>query len=569
MSSNLCRAEYLWEAAARQGLRSVLFYFVGYPPTSDGVMHVDWFWGPGNYYFELCGAACYLSYIPEGLREVARERRGSLRGKAFLVEFGKAEGWANLPESLSPPLESMIRVAPKAGSGVNYHVLLLDTEGRGYDRCLIAREKDCEKALCVLGPGEWSGWHREVFHVGGSEVEGIVRFKLIELSRDGSRFRLYRSQVYPVRGFTHPPELSEELVSRLGPYINEAVGRMFVLGLVDEQTLLEEFDYQIEWIASAARYLMDERGASIFFLHWHFLDLLQHHVLGMADPAGGSYDPAGKEGGRRLLRLGYQRADRLVGRFMELLDGDTYLVVVSDHGNVPNRKRYSLVRALAERGLVHVERGEDGEERVDWSKSKVFVDLTNVYVNLRGRYAGGVVEPSEYEDVRRQVIDVLRSCRDQDGEYVVLFALRREDAPLVGLWGPHVGNVVFVYSQGFTWGFYSPEPGSVKAGGANHGPQPPTAETEFSSNYATFIIVGPGIKKGYERPVDFLGPVQLVDVAPTISHLLGIRPPRHSQGRVLYDFLEGWDVSEVRRERRPLKFPTTPVELKGDVTDLV
>ncbi|MCD6509626.1 MAG: alkaline phosphatase family protein [Thermoprotei archaeon] len=570
MSSNLCRAEYLWEAAGRQGLRSVVFYFVGYPPTTDKAVHVDWFWRPGDYYFEICRAACYLNYIPERVKAVIKRGRRTLRGMASLVEFKRAEGWINLPESKSPPLEAEISIEPKfEGKAITYYVLLLDTQGKGYDTCLIAKEKDGKKALCTLRPGEWSNWFEEEFEIEGTKKIGTVRFKLIELSEDGTRFRLYRSQVYPVYGFTHPPELSKELVDKFGPYVNEAITKFFLVGLVDEKTWVEEMEYQITWISRAAKYLMDKYDASIFIMHWHLLDTLQHFVLALADPEGGIEDEAMRKEGMRLLRLGYQIADKLVGEFLKFVDDRTYLVVVSDHGNVPDRKRYSIVKALAEKGLVCVEKGPDGREVVNWAKSKVFVDLTNVYVNLKSRYANGVVDDSEYEEVRRQVIDALRSCKDQDGEYAVLFALKREDAPLVGLWGPHAGDVVFVYSQGFTWGTEGFEPGSVKVVGAHHGPQPPTAETELASNYAGLFIIGPGIKKGYVRPLEFMGPTQLVDVAPTVSYLLGIKPPKHSQGRILYDFLEGWDVSEMKRERKPLKFPKALTPIKGDVTDLV
>ncbi len=560
MSSNLCRAEYLWEAAGRQGLKSIVFYFVGYPPTTDMAIYFDWFWRPQAFFFEICSAACYMSY--------PSVKKPGKAGRIFPVKFREAEGWASLPDSTVQPLEAEIRVEPKiGGEGVTYHVLIFGEEREGYDRCLISKEKDAGKSLAVLKPGEWTDWFREVFRVEGEKKIGTVRFKLVELSPDGSRFLLYRSQVYPTTGFSSPPEVSGELVKMFGPYINEAAGRLFLRGPLDEETFKEEFEYHIKWIAGAAQYLMDKYDASIFVMHWHFLDTLHHGVLGQADPEGSMFDPEKADEARRVLRLGYQMADRLVGEFLKILDENTYLFVVSDHGDVPNRKKYSIVRALAKRGLVHVEKTPDGRERVDWSRSKVFVDLTNVYINLKSRYAGGIVEDDEYEDVRREVIDVLRSCKDQDGEYVVLLALKREDAPLIGLWGPYVGDVVFVYNKGFTWGVDLNGERSMLVGGANHGPQPPTAETAFSSNYAAIIAVGPGLKKGYVRPVDLLGPAYTVDVAPTVSYLLGIKPPRHSQGRVLYDFMEGWDVSPMKRKRVPLRFPRAPTPLRGDVTD--
>jgi len=563
MSSNLCKAEYFWEAAARQGRKTVLFNFIGYPPTSKKVIHVDWFFMPGAYYFEIARAVSYANFMPEPPFDPSP---GVVKKSMSHVEFERAKGWRNLPKGDPEPLEARIEVAPNTGDeSITYYVLLLGRSGK-YRTCAISRIKDYSKILIELKPGQWSPWFKEVFTIDDQRREGTIRFKLVELSPDAARFRLYRSQVYPTSGFSHPPEVSGELVQKFGPYVNEAVTYLYFAGLVDERTWIEELEYQINWIINAAGYLMNKYNATVFFLHWHLLDALQHKVLGYADPSGGKYDPSLAKRAWRTLELGYKLADELIGGFMKLLDNETYLVVVSDHGNAPNRKKFSILRALAERGLVHIVKKERGFQ-VDWTKSKVFVDLTNVYVNLRSRYKGGVVDDSEYEEVRKQVIDALRSCKDEEGEYAVAFALKREDAAMIGLWGEHVGDVVFAYSPGFTWGVDGIWEGSQKAGGANHGPQIPTAETHYSSNYAIFIIAGPGIKKGYERNVDFLGPVLLVDIAPTMAYLLGILPPRHTQGRILYDFLEGWDASEMKRRRVPLKIPIVRRKLKGDVTD--
>jgi len=566
MSSNLCKAEYLWEAAARQGLRSVLLYFVGYPPTTDMTVHVDWFWRPGRFYFEICSNACYVH--DNSAKDKRRRLRTRARRRVRLlvpVELKEAE-WINTPKTHSPPLEAEIEVQPNLkGEGVTYYALILDPDGQGYSELLLSKEKNASKALCRLREGEWSEWFRETFIVEGEEKVGTVRFKLVKLSKDGKEIILYRSQVYPVSGFTYPPEVADELIEKFGPYINEAVSKAFFAGLVDEKTLVEEFEYQIKWISDAAKYLMDKYEASLYMMHWHFPDSLEHRILGMADPAGGMYDPDKAEEAWHILRLGYQIADKLVGEFLKYLDEETYLVIVSDHGNSPNRKRYSVVKALAERGLIEIE-DHDGNKRINWAKSKIFIDLTNIYVNLKSRYKNGIVEDSEYEDIRREVIDVLRSCKDQEGEYAVTFALRREDAPMIGLWGEHVGDIVFVYSPSFTWGTQILEgEGSVKVGGANHGPQIPTTETEVSSNYATFMIIGKDVKKGYVRPINRMGPVKLVDIASTVSYILGIKPPRHCQGTILYDFFEGWDVSDMKREPKP-KFPEK-APLIGDVTD--
>ena len=63
---------------------------------------------------------------------------------------------------------------------------------------------------------------------------------------------------------------------------------------------------------------------------------------------------------------------------------------------------------LAERGLVEIEE-RDGVRDIDWPRSKVFIDLTNVYVDLKGGCSGGVVETSDYYSLREEAIEVLRS----------------------------------------------------------------------------------------------------------------------------------------------------------------
>jgi arylsulfatase A-like enzyme len=52
---------------------------------------------------------------------------------------------------------------------------------------------------------------------------------------------------------------------------------------------------------------------------------------------------------------------------------------------------------------------------------------------------------------------------------------------------------------------------------------------------STFAIWGPGIKAGYSRDPEKRGFVRLLDVVPTIAHLLGFQPPRTCEGTVLWD----------------------------------
>jgi arylsulfatase A-like enzyme len=53
----------------------------------------------------------------------------------------------------------------------------------------------------------------------------------------------------------------------------------------------------------------------------------------------------------------------------------------------------------------------------------------------------------------------------------------------------------------------------------------------IGTNCATFIISGPGVRRGYRRP----WPVWLRDVAPTLAWALGVPAPAQATGQPVTD----------------------------------
>ena len=82
--------------------------------------------------------------------------------------------------------------------------------------------------------------------------------------------------------------------------------------------------------------------------------------------------------------------------------------------------------------------------------------------------------------------------------------------------------------------------GAPECYAAHHGGFIPT-QTELSSSFGTFIIAGPGLKNGYERPVEKFGYIHNADVVPTCCRMLGVAPP------IAYDLFAG---HEMERERQ-------------------
>jgi len=80
---------------------------------------------------------------------------------------------------------------------------------------------------------------------------------------------------------------------------------------------------------------------------------------------------------------------------------------------------------------------------------------------------------------------------------------------------------------------------------AAHGQQMASATLGIGAQHAVFVLSGSGVKKG----VHLKGQVRQVDVAPTISYMLGFDVPRDAEGGVVYEALQdpNWHLTEIRR----------------------
>ena len=146
--------------------------------------------------------------------------------------------------------------------------------------------------------------------------------------------------------------------------------------------------------------------------------------------------------------------------------------------------------------------------------------------------------------MQERIIDALLDWRDPlNDKRPIALALKLQDAQIIGYWGPVSGDVVFVMNRGYGWGKaygLGEAAGDASIGvsrTAFHSSQIPTSETEEMTNMGCFLLSGPGVKAGYERDAERWGLMRMIDLAPTFSHLLGLRPPRHSVGAVLHDLI--------------------------------
>jgi len=526
-----CKAEHIWDVLKKNGRKSIILrYPCAYPPTIKKGIVVD---GeacplPSRSSFELASPIIYATQtakeeaLEQGIAEYMMPY--GYRFWRFKINVKPAEKWRGLPHSLLPPLEAVLPIRTRRdvkAMNEELYLLIISSSKEGYDKVYLSLERDASKPIDVLKVGQWSRWFELEFETNNGKVVGTVQFKLIELSSDGSKIKIFRNQIMPVKGWSYPEEISSELVRNVGPYVSDT------WSISDIETWLENSRQQAEWLGKAAKYLTSRYEWSLLLSQFHLIDHLNHSIINFTHKDAWKYDEKNfpPEKYWKYYEKAYQICDFLVGQYYSLADDETIMAIVSDHGGIPQlwaegEMMKAIYKALEERGLITF-RQKDGRKIPDWKRSKVFkVRNDQWWINLKGREPYGIVEPEEYEAVRDALIDALYSVKDpKNGRHPVTMAIRREEADSIGHGGSLGCDLLVIYTAGY---------------GDEHAFQMPTSKIGEFSNSAIFAIAGPGVKRGYELSK----PVRMVDIAPTMAYLLRIPPPTHSEGAIIHEALE-------------------------------
>ena len=221
--------------------------------------------------------------------------------------------------------------------------------------------------------------------------------------------------------------------------------------------------------------------------------------------------------------------DALVGRTMAKFAGDdTLLMVISDHGFNGFRRGLDLNRWLEENGYLTFHEGRRNEEflaGVDWSKTRAFaLGLSGIFINLKDKYAQGIVAPGkETDQLREEIAQKLTGLVDpQTGASAIKAHLHHGE----GLPGPvrgHAPDLIPGYQRDYRVSWET----AIGRG----------TESVFHDNTKAWSgdhCIDPSLIPGVlfcNRPVEAEN-LRLMDVGPTVLDLFGVGVPNHMDGKV-------------------------------------
>jgi predicted AlkP superfamily phosphohydrolase/phosphomutase len=558
--NQLCRAEYVWQAAERAGKRTITVNWPGcWPPNAESLVTID---GSGPYSSVLARISNPHTYATGGragaVPLVVRAAGAGLESALVISGEGSlepaGEGWQVAEDEAVDP-------------GLCYRLAIASSSGDGYDQVTVYRGMAGDKVVIVLEEGVWSPWLWDEFPTPYGRVRAKFRLRVVSLSPDGQSLVLYRTAIFNTRGWAFPEGIADALIEDLFEQ-GQAMGREGLLetdgGGEDLHPIMplcqvyESISDQARGIALATNYLAANYSWDLLMVQIHAPDGLNHEALNGLSPHWALYDVTNAETYWERFRSEYHVLDAMVGEILDACaDEDTLVIVLSDHSAIPTTRRAWVGQSLVDAGLLAYRETEGGQSVIDWTRTKVVLGdhplAENVWINLRGRDPDGIVEPgAEYERVREQVIQAFYGMRDPEtGQCPVALALRKEDAAFLGQWGDTVGDVIFYLTPGYAPDATMRSLGPIDLDEAQrlqytlveeglasdyfaamqgiHHQYLPHVEYGGCSNRATFVMAGPGVRSGCRLRVAPWTP----DVVPTLVHLLGFPLPEQAEGKII------------------------------------
>lgn len=199
-----------------------------------------------------------------------------------------------------------------------------------------------------------------------------------------------------------------------------------------------------------------------------------------------------------------------------------------------SKLRGAIRAALGERAaLIPNDQRQHLSDLVDWSRTRAYSMgyIGQVFVNLAGREPLGVVQPGEeYEKLLLELAEALLSMPDPDDDRTIVDRILRKSEIYAG---PHLREAADLYLVMRNFSYITRESYDWSASGKYVVP-PPTLESATHRLEGVLILSGVNTSG---RGIELSG-ASIIDLAPTILHLLGLPIPSDMDGRVLTEWLE-------------------------------
>ncbi|MCL4216479.1 MAG: alkaline phosphatase family protein [Candidatus Hydrogenedentes bacterium] len=229
--------------------------------------------------------------------------------------------------------------------------------------------------------------------------------------------------------YAYPKSLKRELETELG----EVIFDVHDFRTEDKDALLKRIYRLMENRFAVARHLMSSKPWDFFMLVEMGVDRLHHAFWRFCDPGHPKFEPDNPY--RQVFEAYYTAVDAEIGKLLALVDDDTAVAVVSDHGARAMHGGFCINQWLINEGHLVLKNELSGRTRIedctiDWSKTRAWSTggyYARVFLNVEGRELEGIITPGEYERFRDMLMRQIIALPGPDGAPMGNKVFRPED----------------------------------------------------------------------------------------------------------------------------------------------
>jgi predicted AlkP superfamily phosphohydrolase/phosphomutase len=229
--------------------------------------------------------------------------------------------------------------------------------------------------------------------------------------------------------YTHPASVKDTIASLVGDYPVDVKG----FRTNNKDWLKDEIYTMSRKHFEVVRHFMRNSDWDYFQFVEIGLDRIHHGFWKYHDPQHVQHEPGNPY--QEVIRDYYLFLDEEVGKLLELLDDDTVVLVVSDHGAQRLDGGFCVNEWLVNEGLLVLneypkEVTPFGKLNVNWEKTKVWSEggyYARVFFNVKGREPSGAIDQADYKSFRDDMKARLEATMDDNGRPLGTLVFKPEE----------------------------------------------------------------------------------------------------------------------------------------------
>jgi len=324
--------------------------------------------------------------------------------------------------------------------------------------------------------------------------------------------------------YAYPKALKGKIETEFGKYMLDVEN----FRTTDKNYLSEQIYKLSENKFGLAEYLMKSQPWDLFMFVDMGPDRFHHGFWKYFDRTHNKYTKGNKY--ENSLKDYYIFLDQKIQHLIDIIDEDTTIYIVSDHGAKKIDGGFCVNEWLIKKGYLSLKNYPKEPTRlepgmIDWTKTKAWGEggyYARVFFNVKGREPQGVIEKSDYKKFREEITRALKKIKYLNSDARDTVVHKAEDIY------DSVNGIppdLFIFFGDLLWR-------SVGSVGFNdiYTSENDTGPDDANHNYEGVFIMH---NKKMEKETKLEG-ISIYDFAPTVLKNLGFNVPGDMKGRILY-----------------------------------